>query len=230
MRKVSVVIPVYNDKAPLQKLLEHLGNALDRQLMELVVVDGGSTDGVDAIIPAPVKLLRTDRACRAVQLNAGAEVGTGEILYFLHADCLPPLTFVKDINRAMDAGYMVGCFRLKLMPGNLLLNINSFLSRFRTMFSGGGDQSLYLPKSVFEEIGGYNETFCVMEDFELVHRLMPLYGYHILPKDIQASARKYSENSYFRVNKANYLAFQLYKKKVPPQVIREQYNSLLRRN
>ncbi|MFD2515801.1 TIGR04283 family arsenosugar biosynthesis glycosyltransferase [Pontibacter locisalis] len=228
MRRISVIIPVFNDRKALQQLLEHLELAFDRELMEVVLVDGGSTDGVDAIIPAEVKLLRTKKASRAVQLNAGARAATGDVLYFLHADCLPPLTLVDDINKAIDAGHLVGCYRLKLTPGSLLLDINSFLSRFRTMFSGGGDQSLYLPKEIFEEIGGYNEDYCVMEDFELVHRLMPLYGYRILPKNIYASSRKYRQNSFLRVNLANYLSFKLYRKKVQPRVIRENYYAMLK--
>ncbi|MBF8965491.1 TIGR04283 family arsenosugar biosynthesis glycosyltransferase [Pontibacter sp. FD36] len=228
MRRISVIIPVYNDSVALQELLKHLDRALDRQLMEVVVVDGGSTDGVETIIPTEVKLLRTAKANRAVQLNAGAQGAAGDVLYFLHADCLPPLTLVEDINQAIDAGYPVGCYRLKLTPGNWLLNINSFFSRFRTMFSGGGDQSLYMPTKIFEEVGGYNEDYCVMEDFELVHRLLPTYGYHILPKNVYASSRKYSYNSYFRVNLANYLAFRRYQRKVQPQVIRDHYHALLK--
>ncbi len=194
-----------------------------------MVVDGGSAESINDIVPAAVKLLKTSHASRAVQLNAGARMATGDLLYFLHADCLPPLTLVKDINNAIDAGHLVGCYRLKLKPGNWLLNINSFLSRFRTMFSGGGDQSLYLPKMVFEETGGYNEDYCVMEDFELVHRLIPLYGYHILPKNILVSSRKYSYNGYFKVNLANYLTFRLYRNKVQPKIIQEHYYAMLKR-
>ena len=227
MRRISVIIPVYNDREPLQELLEHLALALNRDLMEVVVVDGGSTGGVEDTIPAEVKLLRTDKACRAVQLNAGAHAAAGDILYFLHADCLPPFTLVEDINKAVEAGHLVGCYRLKLTPGHWLLDMNSFFSRFRTMFSGSGDQSLYLPKKIFKEVGEYNEGYSVMEDFELVHRLMPLYGYRILPKDVCVSSRKYKHNSYFKVNLANYLSFQLYRQQVPPHVIRECYYGYL---
>lgn len=228
MQSISIIIPVLNDKKPLQDLLRHLALAPMRELFEILVVDGGSTDGVKDVIPPSVKLIQTDKACRAAQMNAGARAATGEVFYFVHADCLPPLTLVADINNALGAGNLVGCYQLKLTPGTWLLQLNSYFSRFRTAFSGGGDQTLYVPRKIFEEAGGFNDAYCVMEDFELVHRLIPFHGYYILPKDVLVSSRKYRHNSYFRVNLANYLSFMLYRKKVKPQVIREYYYSLLK--
>ncbi len=223
MQRISIVIPVYNDKGSLQTLLKHLKWAFNPELLEVIVVDGGSTDNVEQIIPAQVKFLQNSKACRAAQMNHGARYAAGEILYFVHADCLPPLTLVPDINKALEQGHTVGCYRLKLTPSNWLLELNSYFSRFKTVFSGGGDQTLYLPKQLFEEAGGFNEDFSVMEDFELVHRLMPKYGYHIMPKDVINSSRKYDQNSYLRVNWANYRAFRMYRQRVPAHIIKERY-------
>ncbi len=227
MQKVSVIIPVYNDAEALQTLLKHLEAADMQEFLEIIVADGGSAEDVAAFLPPRVKLVKTAKASRAVQLNAGAKVATGQLLHFVHADCLPPLTLVADINQAVAAGNWVGCYRLKLHPGNWLLAINSYFSRFVTAFSGGGDQTLYLPRKVFDAIGGFNESFCIMEDFELVHRLMPLYGYHVLPKNVLVSSRKYRHTSYLKVNLANYRSFRLYWKRVPPPQIRERYYSWL---
>ncbi|MCJ8163211.1 TIGR04283 family arsenosugar biosynthesis glycosyltransferase [Pontibacter sp. E15-1] len=227
MRKVSVIIPVYNDSEVLQALLRHLALADHPDMLEILVVAGGSADNLSGEMPRGIRLLRTSAACRAVQLNAGARAATGKVLCFVHADCLPPLTLVADINQALDAGHWIGCYRLKLTPGNWLLALNSYFSRFVTAFSGGGDQTLYLPKKVFETMGGFNESFCIMEDFELVHRLMPVYGYHVLPKDVLVSSRKYRQNSYLKVNLANYRCFRLYWKQAPPQLIKERYYNWL---
>lgn len=228
MRRISVIIPVLNDTKALTALLDHLRGVEDRDRMEILVADGGSEGALLFVEEFGARLLKAGRPGRAVQMNLGARHARHEVLYFVHADTLPPRSFVRDINDAMDRGRFVGCFRLKLCPPGFLLNINSYFSRFRTPFSGGGDQSLYLPKRLFMENGGYDETFTIMEDFELAHRLMPRYGYHVIPKDIHASARKYAKNSYFKVNRANYRAFRLYKKGVCPDEIKRKYEEWLK--
>lgn len=102
------------------------------------------------------------------------------------------------------------------------------MTRYLTLFSGGGDQSLYISRDLFHEEKGYDEKYSIMEDFELVKRLRPKSGYHIIPKNIEASSRKYARNNYFKVNLANLKAFWLFHKGEDPDVIRHKYHGWLR--
>ncbi|HSJ67024.1 MAG TPA: glycosyltransferase family 2 protein [Anditalea sp.] len=227
MRKISLIIPVFNDNEELLKLLHHFQNVTNIEYIEIIIVSADLHNELTGRVDSKIKILHSKIACRAIQLNSGAAEATGEILYFVHADTLPPISLVKDINDAVEAGQLMGGYRLKFNPNSILLNINSFFTRFSTKFSGGGDQTLYITKELFNKYEGYDERYCIMEDFELVHRLKPVHGYHIIPKNVIVSSRKYLYNNYLRVNFANYQAFKMYRRKVAPEIIKEYYYASL---
>lgn len=227
MLKLSVVIPVYHDKDALLLLLAKLSRADNQEHFEVIVVQADKMDDLSSIEGINIRLINAKAPCRAEQFNLGASNAVNEILYFVHADSIPPSSFVKDINRALDAGHLVGGYRLKFSPGIFMLKLNAFITRFSSGFSGGGDQTLFLPKELFEEVGGFKEDYCIMEDFELVHRLIPIHGYHVMAKEVTISSRKYKHNSYLRVSFANYMAFKLYRNKVSPSIIKERYYGYL---
>lgn len=226
--KISVIIPVFNDDQALQALIRHLEKAHYREDFEIIVVDGGGRSTPPQGSWSGIRWVSSPKANRAIQLNMGARLANFDVLYFVHADTLPPHSFVQDINQAIKLGNLVGGYRLKLISGPLLLCINSFMTRYLTLFSGGGDQSLFITRDLFIAEQGYDEKYSIMEDFELVRRLRPRMGYHIIPKNIEASSRKYARNSYFKVNLANLKAFWLFHKGVDPGVIRQKYHAWLR--
>jgi len=229
MRNISMIIPVYQDKDALKKLLLHLKNADDKEYLEIIVVQADGSYGHVGNEGLKLKLMYADEPCRASQMNLGASEARGEILFFVHADALPPLSLVADIDHAIEKGHLMGGYRLKFDSNALLLNINAYISRFQNMYSGGGDQTLYIPKTIFINNGGYNPSYCIMEDFELVRRLEKEFGYYIIPKEVEVSARKYRYNSYFPVNYTNFQAFRMYKKGIASEVIKEYYYSSLNR-
>ncbi|HLT93386.1 MAG TPA: glycosyltransferase family 2 protein [Membranihabitans sp.] len=224
MKKISVIVPVLNDYKALYVLIQHLNKSDDRDDFEWIIVDGGSNVAPEWLIHMEnVRWIHSAKKGRAVQMNLGARTAKHDILYFVHADTLPPLSFVRDINMAILRKLEVGAFRLKLDSINPLLTINSFITWFNNPFSGGGDQSLYILRGRFYEEGGFNERFSIMEDFEFVNRLTPKTGYHIIPKNILASSRKYTHNGYLRVNIANLKAFLLFKRGIDPDIIKSRY-------
>lgn len=223
---ISIIIPVFNDEQVLVRLLREIAASTMKEA-EIIVVDGGS-DTLPNLNDTPgIQLLQSPVKGRAAQMNMGAKAAKGAILYFLHADTVPPVSFLEDIAEAVASGNPMGCFRMKMVPTTFFNRINSFFTRFQTKFSGGGDHSLYIEKAVFEKEDGFNEQYCIMEDFELVHRLQPKHGYHIIQKDIVASARKYQCNSHLKVSVANYKAFKMYEKGVSPEEIRAYYYGYL---
>ncbi|KEO74097.1 glycosyltransferase [Anditalea andensis] len=229
MREISLIIPVYRDKEALIKLLMHLRNAAYNEHLDIIVVQADESFDFSQKAALKLKVLNSHKASRALQMNLGAAEARGEILYFVHADALPPLSLVEDINLAIDKGYLMGGYRLKFDPNAILLNLNAYMSRFQTFYSGGGDQTLYIPKKVFSEHGGYDNNFCIMEDFEFVHRLKKKYGYYIIPKEVIVSSRKYRCNNYFLVNYTNYRVFQMYKKGIASEIIKAYYYAALSR-
>lgn len=91
MPTISVIIPVLNEAASIQRVL----CSLPATAVEIIVVDGGSHDQtVELARSTGVKVLQTS-AGRATQMNAGARLATGEILLFLHGDTALPEKEIK---------------------------------------------------------------------------------------------------------------------------------------
>ncbi|QCK15132.1 glycosyltransferase [Mangrovivirga cuniculi] len=204
----SIIIPVINEELNLIKLLPFLLNNIDSR-DEIIIVDGGSSDNTQTLIKkySKVRYYHSDKCSRAIQLNIGANNAINNILYFLHADTLPPENFRNKIIDALNHGHRMGGFKMNLDQANSkLLVINSYFSGKKGVFNGGGDQSLFIRKSDFYEGGKYDERFCIMEDFNFYLRNKGRFGYHIIQEDILVSSRKYINNSWLKVNFINAIA------------------------
>lgn len=226
--KISVIIPCLNEEANLNELLPYLTKQGGDLLSEIIVSDGGSQDNTTAIAESfGVSVIHCPVRNRAVQLNLGAQKAKGDIFYFLHADSRPIADFAEVIAQQVSKGRQVGCFRYRFDSENRLLKINSWFTRFNSLLSGGGDQSLFIEKSFFEALGGFDETYCIMEDFDLVRRIRQKTDFHVLPNELTVSARKYRENNWLKVQLANFTAFSLFLLKVKPATIKSLYLNLL---
>lgn len=222
---VSIIIPVFNEEQFIGKCLRHL-MAYGKEA-EIIVVDGGSDDSTVAIAQEfPVKVFSSEKG-RAKQMNFGAQKATKEILYFLHADTLPPETFIEDIYSSILQGNDGGCFKVRFEGGPWLMSLNSYLSQFNMSWSGGGDQSLFLFASRFTELGGFNDALQIMEDFDLVDRLEKVGKFDIISNEIKVSCRKYNSNSYLKVQLANLMVFQMYRLGYSQELLKNTYARML---
>ena len=102
---ISIIIPTLNEEENIRKLLEHLSNMT--QNMEIIVSDGGSSDKSVEQIESIVKIIHSSRG-RAVQMNVGANIACGDILWFLHADCRPHPDSIEAIQEALSDSSIVG--------------------------------------------------------------------------------------------------------------------------
>ena len=196
--------------------------------VEVIVVDGGSKDGTVAIAEKlPAKILRLDVKCRATQMNAGAEIARGEVLYFVHADVKPDQGYYEDIKLCMRQGHEAGCYRYRFDSRNILLKINAYMTRFDRLIVRGGDQTLFITRDLFDQFGGFDERYVVMEDFDLIRKLRKVDNFHIIPKSITVSARKYHKNNWFKVQLANLVAFTMFSINADPKSIRNTYYKML---
>ena len=227
--KISVIIPTLNEEKYIGALLDSLVHHPRNEWLEIIVVDGRSNDvTVDIISKFPVILLHTSISSRAHQMNVGAKHAKGDILFFVHADVRLPLTFYDDIIEAGHQGFAAGCYRFRFIKKpNLLLYVNDFFTRFRYKWCRGGDQTLFIQRRLFMELGCFNEKFVIMEDYELLDRIYESCAFKIIPKSVGVSSRKYIRNSYFKVQLVNMKAMKMYLKGQNPEVIRKYYNQAL---
>lgn len=196
MNRISIIIPVLNESATIKDLLFHLiDNASLDSISEIIVVDGGSTDGTKKVIEdldLNINLLDSEKG-RAKQMNLGAKEAKGTIFYFLHADSFPPNRYDKFIIDEVDKGNNAGCFRMQFDNNHWWLRLASWLTQFSWRACRGGDQSQFITRELFNDIGGYNEDYIIYEDNILINELYKRKQFVVINKKIRTSARLYKK-------------------------------------
>lgn len=225
---ISVIIPAYNESETIGDLIKYLLRYGGSDLKEIIVSDGGSDDKTCLYaMSAGAIILHSPQQGRAAQMNFGASEASGDILYFVHADCFPPPTFAKDIDWAIDDGFDFGRFRTKFDSSSLMLKINAWFTRFDLFVCYGGDQTLFMTTSMFKKMHGFAASMKIMEDYDIVVRGKKTGKYKIIQRNVLVSARKYLTNSWMRVQKANYRIIKMYKKGASQKEMTEKYKQLL---
>jgi rSAM/selenodomain-associated transferase 2 len=227
---VSIIIPTYNEAASIAALVHYLRQeAASEPLTDLLVVDGGSTDGTALLAQqAGATVLHSPRKGRAAQLNHGARQARGQLLYFLHADSYPPPGFLADLQSAVAQGYGAGCYRLAFDHGHWFLRFSAWCTRLPLTAVRFGDQSLFVRQEIFAQVGGYREALLVMEDQDIVERLQARVRFRLLPRAVVTSARKYLVNGVFRLQGSFALIVLLYRLGVPQARLVQLYRALIR--
>lgn len=191
---ISIIIPVLNEERYIQKVLDSIrDNSTADHIKEVLVVDGGSTDRTVNVAESKGARVITSERGRAKQMNLGAKIATGHILYFLHVDTLPPKGFDQNILNTYAAGYTVGCFQMRFDRKNLLLQFFGWLTRINHTVCRGGDQSLFITKTVFEQTQGFNESYKIYEDNEFIKRVYKIAPFKIIPNKVITSSRRYDD-------------------------------------
>ena len=196
---ISIIIPTYNEEAIITRSLQALLSITEKSEMVEIIVSDASTDSTANLVATfPVTLCRSAKG-RARQMNAGAAVAQGEILYFLHADTLPPETFIDDIRSAVATGKKAGCFRMLFDDGNPIMALYGWFTRIPLMLCRGGDQSLFLEQSLFTALKGFDENLTIMEDIDIIARIKSRLQFHIIKSYVMTSSRKFRDNGIIRL-------------------------------
>ena len=165
---ISIIIPVYNESAGIGELLASIAPLKGE--CEIIFVDGGSNDDtVKKIEQAGYTIVRSPQKGRANQMNYGVSLASGEVLWFLHADSIPPTDALVQIGQVLNKGFSIGCFPIRFDSKHPYMFIHSFLSnnvRARLLGIAFGDQGIFLKRSLFEKLGGY-AAIPLMEDYKL---------------------------------------------------------------
>jgi len=191
---ISIIIPVLNEANYIKKVLMAIStNAGSNCIKEILVIDGGSTDQTPANAREYGATVINSKKGRAVQMNVGATKATGEILYFLHVDSLPPKNFDLAIFQAFKDGHEVGCFQMRFNSDSRFLKFFAWCTRINHQICRGGDQSMFITNKVFHENNGFNENYIIYEDNEFIGRIYKLKPFKIIPSAVTTSARRYEE-------------------------------------
>lgn len=220
MSSLSVIVPVLNEARALPARLEELQRLA---LGEVIVVDGGSTDGTQALVHG-ARLLVAPKG-RARQMNAGAAEAHGDVLLFLHADVSLPPDARAHIDRALeDPGVVAGAFRTWTVadrPTRLgpLLHLADLRSRYAGL--PYGDQALFVRASVFRRLGGF-PPIALMEDLAFSRRLRAVGRIRVVPACVRVSGRRFIEHPVRDTFLVNVFP-ALYRLGVPPEVLARFY-------
>lgn len=240
---LSIVIPARNEAEQLPSTIAAARQALVDAHggdLEIIVVDGGSTDATVEIagsLGARVLTLPIDEstgrplaAGRAVQMNLGARAARSDVLLFLHADTRLPSGYLDDIEPLRDDGAVIDpdqtviavAFRLafdRLTPSLRVIEKCANL-RSRWAHRPYGDQGLAMRRSTFEALGGFPQV-PVMEDVAMVRMLRGRGRIRIARRAVITSSRRWLEHGVWKTTLKHQIALAAAAMGVPlPRIAR----------
>jgi uncharacterized protein len=200
---MTVVIPALNEAATIAAVIDRVRSADSR----IIVADGGSNDNTaDLARRAGAEVIVTQPG-RAAQQNAGARLAAGPVLLFLHADTLLPQDYPAQVfETLMPADVMAGAFRFKTDWNRRSMRLIEKTVQIRSTLlqMPYGDQALFMPRNIFEKVGGF-PCVPIAEDLFLVRRLARLGRIAQARGSVLTSGRRWRTIGVWRTTLINYL-------------------------
>jgi rSAM/selenodomain-associated transferase 2 len=193
--EVSIIIPTLDEARSIGATLGAAARA--GAGVEVIVVDGGSTDGTAELARAAGARVVSAPKGRGAQLHAGACAARGRALWFLHADTLAPEGSARLIVEALANPRVVG--------GNFAVRFDGearaarFLTwlypQLRRLGLCYGDSGIFVRREAYERAGGF-KPFPVFEDLDLLRALWRQGRVVHLPAAVVTSSRRFEGRSF----------------------------------
>ncbi|WP_300673465.1 TIGR04283 family arsenosugar biosynthesis glycosyltransferase [Desulfoluna sp.] len=195
MPRISVIIPVLHESG-IDGFLDRLYARFEPSFFEVILVDGDPKGGSLSTVDRPHVITLVAKTGRGPQMNAGARVARGEILLFLHADTeLPDPAFERISETMATERYAAGAFSLGFMENKKSFSLIARAAALRSRLTRipYGDQAIFMKRSVFDRMGGYQEI-PIMEDMDLMRRIRQRGGrVRILQEAVLTSPRRWKK-------------------------------------
>lgn len=221
---LSIVMPVLNEAPDIDDALLALA-PLRARGAQIIVADGGSSDGsVASAQDCGVQVIHAPRG-RALQMNAGAQQATGDVLLFLHADTALPADADTLIAQALAAGPAVwGRFDVRIAGRHPALRMIAACMNLRSRWSciATGDQALFMTRTAFTAVGGFPAQL-LMEDIEMSRRLLKLSRPACLRAQVLTSGRRWETRGVWRTVLLMWRLRLAYWRGAPPERLADLY-------
>jgi rSAM/selenodomain-associated transferase 2 len=167
---------------------------------EIIIADGGSTDGSLVILQQvdfDCKVVHAARG-RARQMNAGAAHACTQALLFLHADTCLPDGAADLIADALEQSCW-GRFDVRIAGRAPMLKVIAVMMNWRSRWSGiaTGDQAMFVSRAAFDQVNGFPDQ-ALMEDIELSTRLRALARPVCIRQRVLTSGRRWEQHGVWR--------------------------------
>ena len=220
--KVSIIVPTLNEELVLENTLTHIQQLSPH---ELIVSDGGSNDYTYRIADRFSHRVITGSAGRALQMNAGANEATGDLLLFLHADSrIEPESYRKMLEYMKNPKWIGGAFTLCIESGKWSLKLIALLANIRSKYFGVayGDQGFFVRKEVFKDMNGFS-PIPICEDLDFYYRLRKKGSVILLKEKAHTSPRRWINEGIFFTTVRNFIIAVLFGLGFPPHILTKWY-------
>lgn len=200
---ISVIIPVINEEKVIEKTLEELK---DTRGIEAIVVDGGSTDRTAQIVnKSSLKFVQTIK-CRSQQMNEGAKIAEGDILFFLHADCKVEKNVFDTIKQCIKEGYIGGCLSQKIDSQSVIFRLIEASGNIRAKLTRVfyGDQGIFVRKDIFDTLKGFEDVE-LLEDVIFSKKMKKAGKTCCLNEKILVSPRRWQKQGIIKTSVINWI-------------------------
>jgi rSAM/selenodomain-associated transferase 2 len=225
MRRLTIVLPVLNEAAIIVATLQALKPLRDRGA-EVIVADGGSHDGTQQLAaPLADRVIAAPRG-RGATMNAGAAIGSGDALLFLHADTTLPENADRLIAMAL-ARRAWGRFDLRIAGRHPLLAVIARMINGRSRLTGiaSGDQAIFVTRAAFLSVGGFPDM-PLMEDIAISRRLKRLCRPFCITTPVVTSGRRWEKNGVWRTILLMWRLRLAYYLGVEPALLAQRYGDV----
>lgn len=196
--EISIIIPTLNEESEIGRTLTELSRL--EGSYEIIVVDGGSTDQTcDISRQIGVTVVAAEQG-RGGQLHSGALVATGNVLWFLHADSIPPKDAIDQIHETLSDDRVVGGNFLLRFDGDSLpaAFMNQFYDKIRYLGLLFGDSGIFVRHDAYHQAGGF-KPLPLFEDLEFVGRLKQQGNLVRVKSTIVTSSRRFEGRPFIPV-------------------------------